>query len=80
MTFKVLTDDTQKVICCSNIRSALISTVPNLCLDLINRESLWKYVKFHKDSHCESIDQPIYQTSDEDRLSLHHPIQLLSIL
>jgi hypothetical protein len=30
MTFKVLTDDTQKVMCCSNIRSALSSTMPNL--------------------------------------------------
>jgi hypothetical protein len=30
MTFKVLTDDTQKFICRSNIRSALSSTTPNL--------------------------------------------------
>jgi hypothetical protein len=46
MTFKVLTDNTQKVICCSNIRSALSSTAPNLCLDPIDGESLQKYVKF----------------------------------
>jgi hypothetical protein len=62
MTFKVLTDDTQKVICRSNIRSALSSTAPNLRLDPIDRESLQNYVKFHEDSHHEAIDQ----TSDED--------------
>jgi hypothetical protein len=65
MPFKVLTEDTQKVICHSNICSALSSTAPNLQLDPINRESLWNYVKFCEDSHGEAIDQ----TSDEDRLS-----------
>jgi hypothetical protein len=30
MTFKVLTDDTQKVMCHSNTHSALSSTMPNL--------------------------------------------------
>jgi hypothetical protein len=51
MTFKMLTDDTQKVISRSNICSALGSNAQNLCLDLIDREFLQKYVKFCDDSH-----------------------------
>ena len=34
MTYKILTDDTRKLICRSNIRSALDSSAPNLRLDL----------------------------------------------
>ena len=56
MTFRVLTDDTHKVICRSNIRSALDSTAPNLRLDPIDGESLRKYVRFRDDSPRESTD------------------------
>jgi len=38
MTYKILTDDTGKIICRSNIRSALDPSAPNLRLDLSNGE------------------------------------------
>jgi hypothetical protein len=56
MTFKILTDDTQKVICCSNICSAPGLNAQNLYLDLIEGESLRKYVKLCDDSHTSNED------------------------
>lgn len=38
MTYQILTDDTQKVIHCSNIHSALDSNSANLKVDLLNGE------------------------------------------
>jgi hypothetical protein len=60
MTFKVLTDDTQKVLCRSNIGSALNFATPNLRLDTIDGEWLRQYVKFRDDSPRET------NMSDED--------------
>jgi hypothetical protein len=54
MTFKVLMDDTQQIICRSNLRSALDSSSSNLRLDPINGESLRQFVKFREDSARES--------------------------
>ena len=38
MTYKVLTEGTRKIICCSNIRSALDPSAPNPRLDLSDGE------------------------------------------
>ena len=54
MTFKVLTDDTNQVICRSNLRSALDSSSSNLRLDPIDGESIRQFVKFREDSPRES--------------------------
>jgi hypothetical protein len=56
MTYKILTDDTQKVITRSSIRSAAKESAPNLRLDPIDGESIRKFVKFRSDSKRESTN------------------------
>ena len=65
MTFKVLTDDTQRVICRSGIRSALDTASSNLRLDPIDGESMRQFIKFREDSARKK------QTLADDRSS--HP-------
>ena len=69
MTFKVLTDDTQRVICRSGIRSALDSSSSNLRLDPIDGESLRNFVKFREDSIRENQSPPMDNIVDQDRSS-----------
>jgi hypothetical protein len=50
MTLKVLTDDTQQIVCCSGLHSAIDSSLlSNLQLDTIDGETLRKLVKFRED-------------------------------
>ena len=49
MTFKILTDDTRKVICWSNVWSALNSKAKNLCIDLLGDEKPPLIIKSHHD-------------------------------
>ena len=45
MTFKILTDDTQKIIYRSNVRSALDPSAPNLRMDLLDGEEIPQIIK-----------------------------------
>ena len=50
MTFKILTDDTHKVIFWSNIQTALDPKSPNLRMDLLDGESIPPIIKSKHDS------------------------------
>ena len=46
MTFKILTDDTHKIVYCSNIKSVKDPNTPNLRLNLFNgEEHMTKFIK-----------------------------------
>ena len=49
MTFKILSDDTQKVIYHSNVRSALDPWSSNLCMDLLNDKPPERFVRSRHD-------------------------------
>jgi hypothetical protein len=67
MMFKVLTDDTRKIIYRSNIRSAADSKTRNLCLDPLNNAVESPVICSHHDSslHGEhQADMPIIDPND----------------
>jgi hypothetical protein len=71
MTFKVLTDDTQKIICCSGLRP-VSSEAPNLRLDPIDGESIRKHVKFCDDSPREAFFKQEFENRISDKRKLAH--------
>jgi hypothetical protein len=66
MTFKVLTDDTQKIVYHSNIRSAVDSKTHNLRLDPLNDDVTSSILCSCHDSslHGERADMPIIDPND----------------
>jgi len=70
LTYKILTDDTQKVVTRSRIRSALNEVAPNLRLDPIDGESIRKFVKFRGDSKRESTND---NHAEDDQSSQPNP-------
>ena len=67
MTFKVLTDDTLKVLYRSNVRSALNSSAKNKRIDLLGGETSPPIIKSRHDSddgEPKEAQMPIFQPSD----------------
>ena len=56
MTYRILTDDTKRIICCSNVRSADNASTPNLRLDLNDGErSLTEYITSGKEDNKKGL-------------------------
>ena len=71
MTYKILTDDTRKVIYRSNVRSALDPSARNRRIDLLNGEPPPKIIKSRQDESHESNDgeqtepqMPVFSPTD----------------
>jgi hypothetical protein len=84
MTFKILTDDTQKIIYRSNLRSARDPNARNLCIDLLNTTSPEAICSLHTASpaldHGEdlsplSLDDSGY--NKQDHLAIVDPYELV---
>jgi hypothetical protein len=78
MTFKILTDDTQKIISRSGVRSANEPLAPNLRLDPIDGESIPQIVKsLKKDDNCGSETINEDPTKDGQTLMTFNPTDLI---
>ena len=56
MTYRILTDDTKRIICRSNVRSADNASTPNLRLDLNDGESsLTEYITSGKEDNKKGL-------------------------
>ena len=63
MTYKILTEDTKKIIYHSNLRSALDPTTCNLCLNPLNDDERIKpIVRSHHDSLAHGEVDTLMQT------------------
>ena len=72
MTFKILTDDTNKIIFRSNIRSALDPNAKNLRLDPLGGETSTPIIKSRHDSNESGIDSNDGETKEYHRMPVFH--------
>ena len=65
MTYKILTDDTKKVIYRSNVHSALTKEDHNKCVDLLGGEEVAPIIKsLNDEDECPRKSMPIFDPTD----------------
>ena len=64
MTYKILTDDTSKVIYRSSLQTALSTTYHSKHVDLLDGEELTPVLKFPDGEHSQVKPLPVFDSSD----------------
>ena len=64
MTYKILTDDTSKVIYRSSLQTALSTTYHSKHVDLLDGEELTPVLKFPDGEHSQAKPLPVFDSSD----------------